>query len=429
MSKRIAIVQGIRSPFAKAGTVFANIQADDLGASVMRHLISDMSVKPSEIDEVIMGNVGQPAHAANIARVMALKAGIPENVPAYTVHRNCASGMESMTTAATKILSGHGKIFITGGTESMSNYPLIYGKKMTALFADLMKARSIGDKLSIMSRFRPDFLKPIISVVKGLTDPVVKLNMGQTAENIAKQFNISREEQDEYAVMSHQRAVDAIESGRMAEEIMPMPMAPSYSKIISDDNGPRKGQSMQALKKLKTIFDRVHGTVTPGNACPLTDGAAAILMMSEDEAKERGLEVLGYIKDFAYAGLDPKVMGLGPVFATAKLFERTGITMDDIDLVEMNEAFAAQILGNLKAFESDEFAQEFLGQDKAVGKIDIEKLNVNGGAIALGHPVGVSGTRIILTLLKELKRRGKNTGLANICIGGGQGGAVLLEVE
>ena len=429
MKERIAIIDGLRTPFGKAGTVLAGISADDLGANVVRELLAKMDFPTGDIDELIFGNVGQPANAANIARVVALKAGLPQPTPAYTVHRNCASGMESITTAANKIIAGEAEVILAGGTESMSNYPLIYNKKMTALFGKLMKAKTLGQKLSLFSTFRPSFLSPVISVSEGLTDPVCGLNMGQTAEVLAREFGISREDQDQYAVESHQKAAKATEDGLLAQEIHPIATPPSFSQMQETDNSIRKEQSLEALAKLKTVFDRVAGTVTPGNACPLTDGAAAVLVMSESKAKALGLKPLGYLSEYAYAGLEPNRMGLGPVYATSKLLDKAKIPLSEIGLIEMNEAFAAQIIANIKAFESDEFARTYLGKDSALGTINMDTFNVNGGAIAIGHPVGTTGTRLILTLLKEMNRRGVAKGVATLCIGGGQGGSVLLEVE
>lgn len=427
MTERLAIIDGVRTPFAKAGTKLRGYSADDLGAIPVRELMSRVSISPSDVDEVIIGNVAQPANAANIARVIALKAGFPNATSAFTVHRNCASGMESISTAYNKIFAGHADIIVAGGTESMSNIPLLFGKKMTDFFEALSKARTLSAKLAVFSTFRLHYLKPVIGLMEGLTDPVCGLIMGLTAENLAKEFKISREEQDKYALESHLKAAKAMESGVLAEEIIPIPMPPAFSDMLTEDYGVRGDQSIEALKKLKPYFDRKNGSVTVGNSCPVNDGAAAVLVMKESKAKELGLTPLGYLRDYAYAGLEPERMGLGPVYATHKVFQRTGLTMSDIDLVEMNEAFAVQILANLKAFESEEFARKFLGSDKAVGEISLDKLNVNGGAIALGHPVGTTGTRLVITLLKTLKRKGLTRGLATLCIGGGQGGSFILE--
>jgi acetyl-CoA acetyltransferase family protein len=429
MKERLAIIDGIRTPFAKAGTVLKSYQADDLGALIVRELMHRVPLKYSDVNSVIFGNVAQPGHAANIARVVALKAGFPNAISAYTVHRNCASGMESISSAANAIFAGEADIILAGGTESMSNIPLLFGKKMTDLFDRLSRARTLSKRLGVLSSFRLSFLRPIVGVMQGLTDPVCGLIMGLTAENLAKEFKITRQEQDAYAVESHRRAADATKQGFLSEEILPIPILPASEHMMIEDNGFRAEQNMAALGKLKPYFDRENGTVTVGNACPLTDGAAAVLVMSESKAKALGLDVLGYIRDYAYAGLEPERMGLGPVYATHKVFEKSGLTMDDIDLVEMNEAFAAQIIGNLRAFESADFSKRCLGTDKAVGAIDPAKLNINGGAIALGHPVGTTGTRLIITLLKALKRENKKRGLATLCIGGGQGGSFIVETE
>lgn len=433
MKERIAIIAGFRSPMGKAGGVLKNLTAHDLGARIAREVILRSKINPSKIDEVIIGNVAQPAEAANIARVIALKAGVPENVPAFTVHRNCASGMEAITTSASKILNGESAIILAGGVESMSNIPLFFNKKMTALFANLAKARTLGQKLSVIFSFRLNFLSPVIGLVQGLTDPISGLIMGCTAENVAKDFKITRKEQDEFALKSHQKAEIAMTDGTFKAEIIPVfNNDEKNSKIIEEDEGVRKGQKIEDLSKLKPYFEKVTGTVTVGNSSQITDGAAFVMLMSESQAKEMqkelGFEILGYLRDFAYAGLDPSRMGLGPVFATKKLLDKTGLSLQDFDLIEINEAFAAQVIGCVRAFASDEFCQKHFGVN-ALGKIDESILNVNGGGVALGHPVGMSGTRIIVHILRELKRRGKNRGLATLCIGGGQGGAVALEVN
>jgi len=434
MTQRIAIISGYRSAMGKAGGVFKNLQADELGAYVAREVLVRSNIDANKIDEVIIGNVAQPGHAANISRVIALKAGVPENVPAFTVHRNCASGMEAMTSAMSKIQNGEAEIILAGGVESMSNIPLLYGKKMTEFFANLAKAKTFNQKISTILSFRLSFLKPIIGLVQGLTDPISGLIMGCTAENIARDFDISRQEQDEFSLKSHQKAEAAIENGVFREEIIPVfNHDEKNSKMIEEDEGVRKGQTIEALAKLKPYFEKNTGTVTVGNSSQVTDGAAFAILTSEKNAKklakENDLEILGYIKDFAYAGLDPSRMGLGPVFAANKLFDKTSLEVKDIDLFEINEAFATQVIGCQRAFESKEFAKKHFNKDQALGVIPDDLLNVNGGAVALGHPVGMSGARIIIHLLRELKRRGKNRGLASLCIGGGQGGAVIVEVN
>jgi acetyl-CoA acetyltransferase family protein len=426
MKERLAIIDGVRTPFSRAGGALQALSADDLGAIVARELMARTAFPAASLDELIAGNVAQPIEAANVARVIALKAGLPDSLIASSVHRNCASGMEAITTAANRIFAGEAEHILCVGTESMSNIPLIYGRQMTALFARLMKARTAWQRLGVWAGFRPAYLTPIIGIQVGLTDPVCGLNMGQTAEVLAREFAVTRQEQDEFALRSHQRAAAA--EGRLAEELVPLPLPPKYEAALGKDDGPRPNQDLAALAKLKPYFDKVAGTVTVGNACPLTDGAAALLVMSEPRAKALGLAPLGYLRDYAYAALDGRRMGLGPVHATARLFARSGLGLQDFDLIELNEAFAAQVIACERAFASDDFAKTHLGRERALGVIDRERLNVNGGAIALGHPVGATGARLVLTLLKELRRRGLNRGLATLCIGGGQGAALALEV-
>ncbi|MCJ8331555.1 MAG: thiolase family protein [Lentisphaeria bacterium] len=427
MKNRIAIIDGIRTPMAKAGTELKSVSADDLGAFAVKELLARSEIDTSLIDELIFGNVSMPADAANIARVIALKSGLPQTMPSYTVQRNCASGAESITTAADKINAGEASIIIAGGTESMSHYPLLYNKQMTGLFERLFKSKSLWAKFCQLLSFRPGHLKPVISVLQGLRDPICGMMMGSTADLLAREFHITREEQDEFALLSHERATEAINGSFFADEIIPVPILPDYNEIFKTDSGPRKNQNMEALEKLKPYFDKREGTVTVGNSCPLTDGAAALLLMSEEKAKELGYTPLGFLRDYAYAGLEPERMGLGPVYATNKLLNKSGIEFDDFGLIELNEAFAAQVIANEKAFASKSFAKEFLNRDKEIGEIDREALNINGGAIALGHPVGMTGTRMILTLLKSMKRKDVPLGLATMCIGGGQGAALALE--
>lgn len=428
MSQRVAILSGIRTPFCKAGGAIQSVQADDLGALVARELLVRTGVGGHLIDEVIIGNVAQPAHAANIARVIALKAGLPASTSCQTVHRNCASGMQSITTAAVSILAGRASLVLAGGAESMSNVPLLVGAQMTSLLGKMARAKTWGQKIKLLSTFRPSFLKPVIGLKLGLTDPVCGLNMGQTAEVLAREFGVTRRQQDEYALTSHQRATEAATAGLLAQEILPLVVPPQYKVVQQADDGPRAGQSLEALSKLRPFFDRQAGTVTVGNACPVTDGAAVVLLASEQKAKELGIEPLGYLTHWAYAGLEGHRMGLGPAYATAKLFDQTDLTMGDFDFVELNEAFAGQVIANERAFASKEFARTHLGRSEPLGEIDRGRLNVNGGAVALGHPVGATGTRLVLTLLKQLRRAKAKRGLATLCVGGGQGAALALEV-
>ena len=422
MSDRIAIVDGIRTPFCKAGTELKGFSAQKLGSLVIRELLDRSSIDGHVVDEVVMGCVANPVDAANVARVAALMAGLPERSRAYTVSRNCASGFESVTSAYEKIASGFDDVVIAGGTESMTNIPLIYNEHMTALFAGLMRSKTAFQKLQTILSFRPHFSE---APGCGLSDPVCGLNMGQTAENIAKRCGITREQQDEFALASHDKALAS--RNKLAKEIMAVPVQPKYETVCETDNGPREGQSLEALAKLKPYFDRKSGTVTVGNACPITDGASAVLMMKESKAEELGLSPLGYVKSYSYEGLSPSVMGLGPVYAISTVLRKSGMDLDQMSFVEINEAFAAQVLGCMQLIESDQFAQKELGRTKAIGKLEHERLNVNGGAIALGHPVGVTGNRLILTALKELHRRREKHALVSLCVGGGQGGAIILE--
>ncbi len=429
MKERIAIIEGLRTPFCRASAVFKDTGADDLGAFVVKELLARTSFPVNEIDEVIFGNVAQPYDAANIARVIALKAGLPTSLIAHTVQRNCASGMQSITAAANELWADEARVIVAGGAESMSQIPLIYSPKMARFFFQLAKAKNIVEKIKTFMTFRPSFLKPIIGLEQGLTDPICNLIMGLTAEKLSREFRISRKEQDAFALLSHQKAATAQSDNVLKHEIIPVFTPPAYTTVQEKDDGVRADQSLEALGKLKPYFDRVTGSVTIGNSCPVSDGAAAVILMKESTAKEKGLKPLGYLKAYSYAALDGSRMGLGPVYATAKLLQKTGLTMKDFDLIELNEAFAAQVLACEKAFASKEFAQKYLGQSEAVGELKMDLLNVNGGAIAIGHPVGATGTRLVITLLNELRRRNQNIGLATLCVGGGQGASLALEVE
>ena len=401
---RLAIIDGVRTPFCKMGTDLASLSADELGRIAVSALLAKTGLDPALVDEVIIGCVCQPFDAANIARVIALRAGIPEHVPAATVNRNCASGMESLTAAAERMVAGRGSVFIVGGTESMTNVPLLYRPEAARKFAKLAKAKSASESLTAMARFRVGDFRPRIGLQMGLTDPVSGLNMGETAELVARENGITREAQDAFAHRSHERAVAA--AAAMAGEICPVYV---NGAAITRDNGPRADSSPDALAKLRTIFDK-YGTVTAGNSSQVTDGAVSLLVMSEARAAQLGLKPLGFLAHYAYTGCDPARMGLGPVSAIAKASKLAGLTVDDADIVEINEAFAAQVLGVLQRVP-----------------VPAEKLNVNGGAIALGHPVGATGARLVLTALNELRRRNGRRALVSLCVGGGQGAALWLE--
>jgi len=421
----IAIIEGVRTPFAKAFGPLAGVPAHELGRTATTAVLERAGIRPDQVDQVVFGNVAIPPEAANIARVISLLAGVPEDRIAHTVHRNCASGMEAITTAAQLIRLGEARAVVAGGTESMSRIPLLYSQEATDRFLGLARARGWWQRLLALLRFRPRHFKPVAAVKLGLTDPVSGLIMGETAEVLAEDFGITRQEQDEYALESHRRATAAQERCVFSEEITPV-KADGGGPELKQDVGPRPGQSLEALAKLKPFF-KANGTVTVGNSCQITDGAAAVFMMAGEAARAVGRQPLGYLRAYAYAGCDPRRMGLGPVFATSKLLQATGMGLKDFDLVEMNEAFAAQVIANERAFASARFAQEHLGRPSALGELDRGRLNVNGGAIALGHPVGATGTRLVVTLLKELGRRDLRRGLATLCVGGGQGAALLLE--
>jgi acetyl-CoA acyltransferase len=422
----VVLMDGYRTPFAKAGTALASVPARELGRVAVAELLARTGVDPNEVDEVILGNVAGPSDSANIARVVALLAGIPERVPAVTVHRNCASGMEAVAQAHERIAAGHADLIVAGGTESMSLIPLYVSDGMTRAFDRAARAKSLPQRVAAFAAVKARDLQPRVAILEGLTDPVSGLNMGETAEVLAKEFGISREAQDDFSLQSHRRAVEATESGRLGEEIVPV-FQPPYKEAVLHDVGPRKNQSLEALAKLRPYFDPKYGTVTPGNSCPITDGAAAMLVASADKARALGLVPAGRIRGYAFVGLDPARMGLGPTYATPIALGRAGMSLSDMGLIEMNEAFAAQVIANEIAMGSAQYGREKLGLDGAVGEIDRAILNVNGGAIALGHPVGVSGTRLVLTLLREMRRRDVGLGLATLCVGGGQGAALVLE--
>lgn len=422
--ERIAVIDGIRTPFCKMGTSFNNLSAQELGRLVTRQLIERTSLDLNLIDEVIFGNVCQPIDAANVARVIALTSGIPDHVPAYTVHRNCASGMESAMQAALKIKAKQGQCYLVGGTESMSNVPFFLTKPLQEIVSNLSRAKNIIQKFKAISAFRLKYLTPRIGLQLGLTDPVCGMNMGQTAEVLAKEFGLTREVQDTFALKSHEKAIKA--KALLHEEIMPVFTPPKYKKLIEDDNGPRQGQSMEALAKLRPVFDRHTGTVTAGNASQITDGAVALLLMSEKKAQDLNIEPLGYIKSFAVAGVEPHRMGIGPAHAIPKALKKANHTLNDMQVLEINEAFAAQVLGCLELLSSQAFANKF-NYTGYTGEVNPNILNVHGGAIALGHPVGATGARLILSTLKHMQRDKLHLGCVSLCIGGGQGAAMILE--
>lgn len=442
-ARDVVIVEGVRTPFAKSGTKLKSIHAALLGQAALKELIAKTNLNVDLVDEVIMGNTGSPSDAVNISRVVALNSGIPLKTSAVTVHRNCASALESISSGYERIKSGTMDMIIAGGTENMSQMPLIIPDSIKSIIERLGSAKSASGKISALwdwlmadlkqikemattAPFVKTKYKPIIALAEGLTDPFVGMNMGMTAEVIAKEFNISRREQDEYALKSHQKATAA--KVKIKEEMTAFYLPPEYKETLTEDIGPRDNQTMEALQKLKPFFDKVTGTITAGNSCPITDGAAVVLMMTREKAESLGYKPIARILGYGYAGLEPERMGMGPAYSTPLALKRAGISMKEIGLVELNEAFAAQVLACQKAFASDEFGKK-LGLSGKIGELRTDILNVNGGAIAYGHPVGATGTRLVLTLMKEMKRSQIQYGLATLCIGGGQGGSLIIENE
>jgi acetyl-CoA C-acetyltransferase/acetyl-CoA acyltransferase len=424
----LAIIAGVRTPFAKSFTALADVPADELGRVALLGAVEKAGLTTHDVDEVIFGNVSGPAESANVSRVLAIKAGVPHASLAHTVNRNCASGMESIISAWQAIGDGRSETIVAGGTESMSNVPLLYNEQAKSWFMKMRRAKG-WQAAQQMLAWRPSFFSPVVALELGLTDPTCKLNMGETGEILAKEFGISRADQDDFALESHRKASAAWERCFMRDEVVPISSAGNSVNPIAKDVGPRANQSIEALAKLKPLFDRENGTITAGNSCPITDGAAALVVTSLARARKLGVKPLGYLRGYAIAGLDPRRMGLGPAFAIAKLLDSSGLTLKDFDLFEINEAFAAQVLACLDAMRSESFARNDLHRGAPVGELPIEKLNVNGGAIALGHPVGTSGTRLVLTLLRALREKGLHRGLASLCVGGGQGYAMWLETE
>jgi acetyl-CoA acetyltransferase family protein len=418
------LLSGVRTPFVKAGAAFRDTPVYELGRVAVGEAIARAELDPARLDEVILGNCAQPAEAANVSRITALLAGVPEPVPAVTVHRNCASGMEAVATAIQRIRAGDARLVLAGGIESMSQIPLLYSFEYGAWLEGMMRSKTPLQRLGAFMRFRPHMLRPRIALAEGLTDLVCGLNMGQTAENLAREFRIGRDRQDAYALQSHHRAVAARE--RLREEIVPT-FTSKRSEPVVDDVGPRENQTIEALAKLKPYFDRRNGTVTVGNACQVTDGAVALLVGDDDAASRWPTPPLARLRAHAFAGLSPARMGLGPVFAAAKALGKARLELSDCELFEINEAFAAQVLACGEAAQSASFARDELSRDKPLGEFPADRLNVNGGAIALGHPVGASGARLLLTLALEMRRRGLKRGLASLCVGGGQGAAFVLE--
>jgi len=423
--KPIYIVDGARTPFLKAKNAPGPFTAVDLATAAGSALLMRQPFAPDQLDEVILGCASPSPDEVNIGRVVALRMGCGNKVPGWTVMRNCASGMQAIDSAIANLQCGRSELVLAGGVDALSHAPLLFSEKMVRWLAGWYAARSTGDRLAMLKSFRLGHLAPVIGIMKGLTDPICGLLMGQTAENLAWKFGITREDMDAFAVESHRRVCAGQDAGHYADEIVPL--IDRDGQVYAADDGVRRDSSMANLAKLKPFFDRKYGRVTPGNSSQITDGAAWLVLASQAAVDRWQLEPLGRISDSAWAGLDPAQMGLGPVHAATPILERQGLKPDDLDAWEINEAFAAQVLACLRAWESDEYCRTELGLPGAMGPIDPAKPNADGGAIALGHPVGCTGARLLLTAAHELARGDHEFTLATLCIGGGQGGAFVLE--
>jgi acetyl-CoA C-acetyltransferase len=423
-NRRVHVIDGERTPFLKARGKPGPFSGGDLAVGCGRALLARQKFDPTSFDEVIVGAALPGADEANIGRVIALRLGCGDKVPAWTVMRNCASGMQALDSACANILTGRSSLVLAGGTDAMSHAPLLFGPAMVNWLADWYAAKSFGQRAGVAVKFRLGYLSPVIAILKGLTDPIVKLNMGQTAEIVAKRFGITRRMMDEFAAQSHRRVLEGREKGHY-EEIETL--IDARGNIYQDDDGVRTDSTPERLARLKPVFDKTYGNVTAGNSSQVTDGAAMLILASEDAVNKYGLKPLGTIVDCNWAALDPSEMGLGPVHAITPMLRRNGLGLADMDAIEINEAFAAQVLGCIEAWKSADYCKEKLGLDGAFGEVDMDKFNIDGGAIAIGHPIGASGARVVLHALKVLQRTGGKRAVASLCIGGGQGGAMLLE--
>jgi acetyl-CoA acyltransferase len=424
---RVAVVRGLRTPFAKSGTVYGHLSALDLGKIVVAELIERSGIDPNSVQELVFGNVIPSVKAPNIAREIILGTGLPRKIPGYAVSKACASANQAITSASDMIFRGYADTVIAGGSESLSDVPILFSKKFADALVGASKQKSVGGKLGAFSKVRPKDLAPDAPAI---AESTTGLTMGESAEKMAKENHISREAQDKFALQSHLRAAEATASGRFKDEVMNVVVPPQYENVVEKDNLIRGDSTLEAMAKLRPVFDRKYGTITAGNASPLTDGAAAVLLMSEEKAKALGLTPIGYIKSYAYAATDPFDQLLqGPVFALPTALERAGVSLQDIGVIEMHEAFAAQVLSNIQWIGSKKIAQEKLGRSEPVGDIDPEKINRTGGSIALGHPFGATGARIVTTVCNELQRTGEQYGLVTVCAAGGIGVAMVLERE
>jgi len=425
MNEPVYIIDGLRTPFLKARNRPGPFAASDLATDAGRALLVRQPFAPDELDEVILGCAAPSADEVNIGRVAALRMGCGQKVPGWTVMRNCASGMQSIDSAVNNIRAGRSDLVLAGGVDALSRAPLLFSDAMVMWLSQWYAAKTAGQRAALLAKFRPGHFAPVIALMKGLTDPICGLLMGQTAENLAHRFGITRQQMDAFAARSHARVIGAQKAGHYANEVVPI--FDRGGKLYAADDGVREDSTPGNLAKLKPFFDRKYGNVTAGNSSQVTDGGAWVVVASQKAVDRHQLTPIGRIVDSQWAGLDPAQMGLGPVYAATPILQRHGLGLNDLDAWEINEAFAAQVIGCERAWASDEFCRTELGLPGALGAIDEAKLNVDGGAIALGHPVGASGTRIVLHVLNVLRRTGGKRGMAAICIGGGLGGAMLVE--
>src|SRR5450759_1897785 len=423
-NRRVHVIDGARTPFLKARGKPGPFSGRALAVGCGRALLARQKFDPTSFDEVIVGAALPGADEANIGRVIALRLVCGDKVPAWTVMRNCGSGMQALDSACANILTGRSSLVLAGGTDAMSHAPLLFGPAMVNWLADWYAAKSFGQRAGVAVKFRLGYLAPVIVILKGLTDPIVKLNMGQTAEIVARRFGITRQMMDEFAAQSHRRVLEGREKGHYGELET---LIDARGNIYQDDDGVRTDSTPERLARLKPVFDKTYGNVTAGNSSQVTDGAAMLILAGDETVNKYGIKPLGTIVDCNWAALDPSEMGLGPVHAITPMLRRNGLGLADMDAIEINEAFAAQVLGCIEAWKSADYCKDKLGLDGAFGEVDMDKFNVDGGAIAIGHPIGASGARVVLHARKILQRTGGKRAVASLCIGGGQGGAMLLE--
>ena len=424
--RRVAIIAGVRTPFARSGTALRDYTAIDLGKIAVAELVQRSEIDGADVDTLVFGTVVQSVVAPNIAREISLLPHFPRTLQAFSVGRACASANQAITDAADQIALGHSHVAIAGGAESLSQVPVLHSRGMSDVLVAASRAKSTAKRLATLAKLRP---RDFVPITPAIAEPSTGETMGQSAEKMAKLNNISREAQDRFALRSHTLAWAGTQDGRLTSEIAFVPEKPNATNMISRDNGIRENSSYEQLAALKAVFDRSHGTVTAGNSSPLTDGGAAVLLMSEERARALGHTPLAFIRSYAYAAVDPSEQLLqAPVIAAPIALERARLSLKDIDLVEMHEAFAAQVLSNIKGFASKEWARR-AGFDKPTGEVDMSRLNVMGGSLSIGHPFGATGARILTTLCHELARRNKQFGMLTVCAAGGMGHAMIVERE